>query len=226
MRRHRGIELRVRHRSSDGTWSDVLNVDSDALFIVGKFGGMASEDGWGELLTINGEAASSLPFAIEHRPVMLPDPMEDEEEEGEDAGMDHRWVKVAPVPMTFAAEPMATQHDPRPPLCVWCVMAMYYSASTISITTKRPLTIASLNGMEIPARQQTPLYGELAGHPERFVLVARELGLDPDITWMINQSHVGVFAEMELFGTKVCTAHLHDALQSWQSGNKIPGGWR
>lgn len=123
--------------------------------------------------------------------------------------------------LTKFNDPMEPQEDHRPPLCVWCVMSMWNAAAHIVIHNYRETDIdlsdlGEMTGVVFKATSSTPAHHIFAGRPDQFCKFLRHIGPDPLVSIVVNQNRVTGYAEMELFGTKVCPMHLADAYQSFE----------
>ena len=69
-----------------------------------------------------------------------------------------------------------------------------------------------------------PIHSLIAGRPRALIKLARELGRDSGARFVFDQSYVGIWAETEWFGLRVCPEHLWDAQTFWQAGGNK--NWR
>jgi hypothetical protein len=58
----------------------------------------------------------------------------------------------------------------------------------------------------------------VAGRPYSFVALARQIGNKPGVQWWFEQTPVGVWAQLEWFGLRICARHCWKAQELWQAG--------
>ena len=110
--------------------------------------------------------------------------------------------------------------DTRQPLCVFCIAASFYPAAYIQVTngSAEDIIVNEVAGLDpaftLKAKATTNL-NLMSGNPPMFVAFLRFLGNKSYVRYYINQTPANPFAEFEYFGTKVCAAHLHDAIDAW-----------
>ena len=111
-------------------------------------------------------------------------------------------------------------------LCGFCISYTLSSAMRAELITspeevERTLTI-NTHGMhfelQLKPRIELLVHQIIAGRPMAFIEVARGIGNKPGTRWFFNGSEVGIWAQLEWFGLRICAFHCWEAQALWKAG--------
>lgn len=79
--------------------------------------------------------------------------------------------------------------------------------------------------VELEHQKANSITNFIAGRPEALIEIARAIGRDTDhVQWMLDNTIVGVWAQLEWFGLRICVRHMWEAQDLWQRGGNR--NWR